>query len=57
MTSGILLLAVIGTMFAVMFLMAFGQTMDEGPGDLDHFDHEPSDPSSRGGAQTTATLG
>ena len=47
MTSGIVLLVVIGIMFAVMFLMAFGGPMDEGPGDLEHWDHEPGDPSRR----------
>ena len=46
MTSGIVLLVVIGIMFLVMFLMAFGKPLDEA-GDLEHWDHEPGDPSSR----------
>jgi hypothetical protein len=45
MTSGIVLLVVIGVMFLVMFVVALGKPMDEGPGDFEPFDHDPGDPS------------
>lgn len=43
MTSGIVLLVVIGIMFLVMFLMAFGKPMDDGSADFEHRDRDPGD--------------